>query len=476
MSEELLHIIASSKVLLPELVLITALILVIFFKLILNNKTQQQLASWLTSLITLAGLFLIIWYKAPINETIFNGLLLDDYTARYSDLFVLIAGVIVLIHIKIIKYNFDAEVYIILLGLVLGLLLLAKTQHFISFFVLLEMVSLCSYILVGMLRQSLQLEASIKYLLFGILSAGVFLYGISFVFGLSHSFDFQIITQYFAGQNTSIFHSVLLFLVLAGPLFKLSAFPFHIWAPDVYEAGPTPIISFLSVAPKIVALVLVYKTLQLGIADSKWVLSVLIMTSIVIGNLAALRQTNSKRMMGYSGIAQAGFMLIGLLALEENGLQSSLLYAGFYVFISTGTFFLLDIFERHTHAYTFSSLAGIGSKNLALGLVAVVFMMALVGLPPTSGFTAKFLVFSSLWASYQSSSDTILMVVLLLAVINTAVALFYYFKIPYQLFLGKASTDAKPIYANPLLWILGGLVIFLFFTPGIIYHFLGPNI
>jgi NADH-quinone oxidoreductase subunit N len=367
----------------------------------------------------------------------------------------------------------EAEYFIILLAIIVGLLFLIMANHFLSIFIALETVSICSYLLVAMSGKTPNLEAGIKYLIFGASSTAIMLFGMSLFFGATGSLSFSsALFQNNISQNESWITLTALGLVLAGPLFKLSAAPFHIWAPDVYEATPTPFVSFLAVVPKIAAIFLIKRLLESIPIDTTTFLSIVVLLSIFIGNFAAISQENAKRMMGYSGIAQAGFILIGLLAFQHSGFQASIFYLAIYIFMSLGAFLLLDIISKQTNSYKFVDMAGLSQKFVSFGVIGLVFMIGLVGLPPASGFTAKFLIFSSLYEQYSFSGQKILLWVLVFGLINTAVSIYYYLKIPYFMFMKKPQinleTQRIPVVQLVYLSLLAVIVLALFFAPKLI--------
>lgn len=470
MLEQLSHILRSTSFISAEISLVLGMVALIIMIAFGKKNNTFRTASWVLALLSLAVAFLLVIATPNESETIFNNLFISDKTSILGKALTLIASMAIMLHIKVMKYDLDGEYYVILIAIVMGLLFLLMANSFISVFVSLETVSICSYILVAMNGKTHNLEASIKYLIFGAASTAIMLFGISFLYGATGSLIFN--SEAYLNQIPQNANWVILAafsMTLAGPLFKLSAAPFHIWAPDVYEATPTPLVSFLAIAPKIGAVFLINKLLLAVPVDTTLVLGVIILLSILIGNFAAIPQKNAKRMMGYSGIAQAGFILIGLLAFQGAGFQASIFYLAVYIFMSAGAFLLLDIISNQTKSYLFESMAGLSQKFMLLGLIGLVFMIALVGLPPTSGFTSKFLVFSSLYEQYHSSGRSILMWVLAFGLLNTAVSIYYYLKVPYFMFLKKPSDTLESKSIPPLqliyLSVLAFIVLGLFFAP-----------
>lgn len=469
MLEQLSHILSSTSAISAEINLVLGIVLTIILIAFGQKTPAFRTAAWsITFLAFLLAFILVLGQNEP--QTIFNGLFVTDHISSLGKKLTLVAALAIMLHIRVMKHDLDGEFYVMLLSIVLGLLFLIMANSFISMFVALETVSICSYILVAMNGKTKNLEASIKYLIFGAASTAIMLYGISLFYGAAGTLNFNAEAfQTNVAANQSWVILTALALTLAGPLFKLSAAPFHIWAPDVYEATPTPLVSFLAVAPKIGAIFLINKILISVPVDATLLLSVIILLSILIGNFAAISQKDTKRMMGYSGIAQAGFILIGLLAFQGAGFQASIFYLAVYIFMSAGAFLLLDIISNQTKSYLFESMAGLSQKFIFLALIGLVLMIGLVGLPPTAGFTSKFLVFSSIYEQYAIGGQKILLWVLVFGLINTAVSIYYYLKIPYYMFLKKPSElleyKAIPLAQTLYLAILAFIVLGLFFAP-----------
>lgn len=470
MQEQLSHILQSGGQLSLEFLLfgsILAIILMISFSK--KSKTSRNLI-WIAS--TVFSLLAMVLWTAEISseESLFNGLLVNSSFSHFGKGLVLISTLIVLLHIKVMKYDLDGEYFVLILSIAFSLCFLLMSVHLLSMFVAMEAVSLCSYMLVAFRQKAYHLEAGIKYLIFGATSTALMLYGASFLYGITGHLDFENIHQSLinSGYGGNMIQVALL-MTLAGPLFKLSAAPFHIWAPDVYEATPTPLISYLAMAPKVAGLYIAFRLLEAIPADHTLVLSVIILLSILIGNFSALTQKNAKRMMGYSGIAQSGFLLVGLLGLEITGLRASGFYMAVYIFMTSGAFLMMDMVNRQTNSYLFTDMAGLSQKFVFFGIVGLIFMVALTGLPPTAGFTAKFLVFTNVWEQYSNGGHKILLWVLLFGLINTAVSIYYYFKVPYFMFLKtpQENLEEKPLdfVQLGLLTVLAFAVIALFFAP-----------
>ncbi len=478
MLEKLQHILSSSTILLPDFSLGFAFLAMVAYVSFEQNNGKTATLHFLTlGILILSGGFYLNQWNTQIDTlskgmSLFHGLIYLDEKSIFIKLLVIGAGILVLFHLKLIGYRVASEFYVIFIALIWGLLLMSMTNHWLMLYIALELVSLSSYILVVFNKASLNQEAGIRYLLFGATASALMLYGVSLLYGMTGSllFDGLAFTTYL-NQNPSWIAALAMFLSISALIFKLSAAPFHFWTPDVYEVTPTPIVSFLSIAPKITALLVfirITSSFQISLQIS---LAIIIFGSITIGNFSALRQNNTKRMLGYSTIAHGGFMLVGLLANNDIGLQATLFYATSYLFITLGAFLLIDLLALKTDSYQLESLKGLGQENVALGLAAVVIMIGLTGLPPTVGFSAKLLIFSALWESYQNTQQGYLLILLLFGLLNTAIALFYYIRIPFYMIFKEPSIGTKKIHIGNL-----RKTLLFFYVIAMVYLFIKPDI
>jgi NADH-quinone oxidoreductase subunit N len=480
MLEQLTHILFSARVLLPDLIFGFVFLVVVATISFSKTIDTESIYSFFNALIISVLISLgFVFYSFlgffgqyfESGSSLFGELIYLDNKSIFFKLLITIAAITVLLHVWAIGYKVVGEFYAIFVVLVLGLYIMTMTSNLLMLYISIEMVSICSYILVVINKGKHNSEAGMKYLLLGATSSAVMLYGISLLYGMTGTLNFvgQEFTA-FLGQNPVWVVNVAIFMTIGGLLFKLSAAPFHSWTPDVYEATPTPVVAFLSIAPKAAVLLVLIRLFSSLSTDFRLITAVVILASLTIGNLSALWQTNTKRMLGYSTIAHAGFMLVGLLATNSFGLQATIFYITTYLFITLAAFLLVDLLALKTESYELESLRGLGQENAFLGLAAVIIMVALVGLPPTVGFTAKLLIFTALWEGYQTSGSSILLVVLLFGVINTAISIFYYLKIPFYMILKEAKIGVKFYHIGLLRKAF--LSLFLFF---IIYLFLNPD-
>lgn len=427
----------------PEISLVIMLLLLLGFDLIFKKNKGVGFAT--IAFCGLASTFVLLavqWTNFSTDLMIMNGLLRFDQLAIFLKLTFTIGAALGLV---IATRNGDrnnlfqsGESLMILFGLFLGVFLMTMAANLLIIYLSIEVVSICSYMLTGILKGKKKAEAALKYLLFGAVSSAVMLYGISWLYGFTGTLD--ITSQAFINglsEVPALPLVIALVMTMGGIIFKLGAVPFHIWSPDVYEAAPTAVVSIFSILPKLAALAILFRVVNaftVDVFDWQIILGVLAIASMTFGNFSALWQKDAKRMLAYSSIAHAGFLLVGLIAYTEAGNTAMLFYGAMYLVMNFGAFLLIAIIERRTGSARFDDMRGLGSGMPFIGILAVVVMIALTGLPPTVGFNAKLYVFSAIWESYQIHNSSVLLWVFIFGLLNTVVALFYYLKLPYYLF------------------------------------------
>lgn len=446
--KDLFAIFKNAELLYPEWFLVLGMVVILIFSIFRNKGSQKNPIFEITIFFILGFTYLVTFYYPSIlkqqdSQKLFYGLITLDSQAIFYKQLIAISAVILLAHIRILKYTFEDEIYFILLCLVFGLSILSSTTHFIVIFISLELVSLSTYVWVAHSKNKAAYEASIKYLIFGAIVTAIMLLGVSYFYGITHSLDFSSFnTKLFADQNPVLI-TILSIMFLGSFLFKVGAVPFHSWLPDVYETTATPLLSFLSFAPKAIGFCLISRFISTEISDFNLVLAFLILASLVIGNLSALWQVNAKRMLGFSGIAQAGFMLLGLIVRKDVDLYSLNFYVTTYLPISMSSFLLLDILYKKSKSYLIDDYLGLGQKYPILAVNAIIIMMALIGLPPTLGFSAKLLIFGTLVEQGNKISEIFKYGLLIFGLLNMAVSIYYYLRIPYQMLIAKNKEIAS---------------------------------
>jgi NADH-quinone oxidoreductase subunit N len=380
------------------------------------------------------------------------------------------------------------EWYSLLIAMTLGLFLMTISVNMLSIYLSIELVSICSYLLTALTADRKASEGGIKYLLFGAISSAIMLYGMSLLYGMTGTLDLtaDAFGAEMARQEGAVV-AVAVLLTLAGLLFKLAGVPFHVWTPDAYEAAPVPVAAFFSIGPKAAAVLVIIRVvtaLPVSALDGSTdfvlhtPLAVLALAGILIGNLSALRQTDAKRLLAYSTIAHAGFLLVGVVAMNNAGFDAVLFYVGTYLFISLAAFFLIDLLARSQgQDLTIRTFAGLGPKQPLLSIALLIVMLALTGLPPTVGFTAKLLSFSALYDAWQQSGNGWLLALFALGLLNALISLVYYLKIPFLLFFRPPIAELSHPMPLPkvAVWLAVGLVIpivLLFLKPDLLLQFI----
>jgi proton-translocating NADH-quinone oxidoreductase chain N len=345
---------------------------------------------------------------------------------------------------------FRGEFYGLTMLAGLSLMLLAGSTNLIMIYLALEFLSITSYILTGYLRQDWRsTEAAMKYFLYGALASGVMLYGFSLLYGATGSVDLATIAASLGAANVGLVMASVI-LVLAGFGFKIALVPFHQWSPDAYEGAPTPITAFLSVGPKAAGLAVLIRVMVVALPaySISWtpVLSFVAIITMTLGNVVALWQTNIKRMLAYSSIAQAGYMLVGLAAWSATlpssvaflgGVDAILLFLFAYLFTNLGVFAVAIILENQLGTANIADYAGLVRRSPVLSVALLIFFLSLIGIPPTAGFIGKLFVFGA--AVNQG-----LIVLAFFGVMNSVVSVYYYFGIVRLAFFGQAE-DESPI-------------------------------
>ncbi|HEU5146675.1 MAG TPA: NADH-quinone oxidoreductase subunit N [Chryseosolibacter sp.] len=459
----------------PELILIAGILLVLFAGLF--GSRNHLLFNILTMASAMASFLYTIGGGLDTNEVLFEMLHRDGF-GEFLMLLIDVSVVLsCLMSIRQRALRNTSEYYALILSVAAGSHFLVMSTNLIMVFVSLEFVSITSYVLAGYAFTRKGSEGSLKYFIFGSIASAVMLYGFTMLYGLTGTMDFS--HEIFFNRLIETSSPILLvggLMALAGFLFKMAAVPMHLWAPDIYEAAPMPVIAYLSVAPKVAALGILMKFILAMNAfgqnafDWQLVVAAVAIITITFGNLSALWQDNPKRMMAYSSIAHTGFLLVGITAFTAEGAQLMLFYAAVYLLMNFAVFVYLMYFEKHGF-FSMTSFAGQGKRLPWAAVGITIALVALTGIPPTAGFTAKLFIFSSLWESYQETHKSLLFWLLVVGLLNTVISLFFYLKIPYYAFIrsGEPATVQKnAAFENFLGFILVVLVVVIFFVPGLL--------
>jgi NADH-quinone oxidoreductase subunit N len=406
-------------------------------------------------LATTAGL--AIWQWDQQQDLVAGALRLDGLGLAAALIAIFAAAVVTFLSIRepAAEEAGHGAFYALLLGSVLGMVLLAQAQNLVSFFVGLELLSIPLYVLCASARrEEASLESGLKYLVIGSVGSATLLYGFALLYGATGSTDFTVIAAELdlGGQANDTLVLIGTAMAATGLAFKVSLAPFHQWTPDVYEGAPTPVTAFMAVATKAAAFVALVRLFEgaLGPLVDDWqpALAALAVASIAVGNLGALSQDSLKRLLGYSGIAQAGYILAGLVVATETGLEALLFYLAAYCLMNLAVFVAIVARERETpHGDDIEALAGIGRTRPHLAWPLTIGMLALAGLPGTAGFMGKlFLIEATVEADYTWLGVAI--------VIGTMVSLAYYLRVLAAVWMRPEPAEAPP--GEPLPAIAGG--------------------
>lgn len=477
---------------LPEVLLVLGFLIVILADLFFSKK-NPGLTFILTLIILLAVSVLNFRALNTPAVQLFGGMIILDYLAVLFKLLFCFVSILSVLFIRFNRQLQDhskgvGDMYAILLAVHLGLNLMAMSSNLLMVYLSLEMVSVGSYLMVGYLsKNAWQTEAAMKYAIFGAVCSAIMLYGISLLYGFTGSLEMND-PAFLAGllNVPAPAWGLALIMVLIGIAFKLSIVPIHFWSPDVYQGAPTPVTAFLSTGPKIAGFALLIRFLMIfqlegdaglnkSLFDFNMILAVLAIASMLVGNFGAIWQNNVKRMLAYSSIGHTGFMLMALFVFSASGFKALIFYMVIYVIMNMAAFMIVDEVEEQTGAENIDQYRGLGKQFGLLMVCMVVALISLTGLPPTAGFTAKFLVFSSAIEAYNASGSQLVLLMIIIAAISTVVSLFYYFKIPLNAFLRENSNPAvvlKLSYKTYLSVFLIFLLFLLIFFPSAIEHFL----
>lgn len=385
-----------------EIAITVLIVLTLLVDLTLPKESDRRPVA----IITVVGLvsvfvFSLGQYHLSPSETFYLGLFIaDNYSLFFKQLFVLGMIFVVLFSLeyahKFIRYR--GEFYSLLLSALLGMCVMASANDFITLFVGLELMTISFYILVGFrLDKAVSSEAAVKYLIVGSGSTAVMLYGVSLIYGATGSLDFLTICR-----NIHLFYAAGLagvVLIMAGFFFKLSAIPFHMWAPDVYQGAPTPITALLAMSSKAAGLAVFMRVLYVAfpILGTYWMtlLAVASALSMIGGNIMAMKQTDVKRMLAYSSIAQAGYMMAAMASADYAGIKAVMFYATLYLFANVGAFAVLSVVEEERGGTTHAHLAGLSEASPMLAAVMTISLVSMAGVPPTAGFAGKIYIFTA---------------------------------------------------------------------------------
>jgi NADH-quinone oxidoreductase subunit N len=405
--------------------------------------------------------------RTPVEagSALSSGIYLTTLAQQFTSLF-LITSLILLVYKRDQKHA--AEFYFFVLALLLGSVFMMKANSLLIIYISIELASFASYILTNFSFKKEGHEAGIKYLLFGAISSAIMLFGLGLIYGATQTF---YIHEWEFDTFNELLPQMGLMMVLLGVFFKASIVPLHIWVPATYQSAPNDAAAFMSIVPKLGALVLLYRIVQTDVLPF-WMINASLalgMATIVFGTLGALKQSNVRRLISFGAIAHSGFLLPFAFMNSTTALESFWWYSCAYATMNLGIFYLINAYEQKGifNWKEYSSL----SQETWLGVSLTIILVSLIGLPPLAGFTAKFLLFSSLWEFSNMSSSELYVAYLLVAVFATVISLFFYLRVPYAIFILK-SEKSESIPFNLSTKIVATLfaivLLLLFFAPQIL--------
>ena len=466
----------------PEIALAVTAVLVILLDLFVRQKYALKAVS-LAGLIV-AGVFSVAMW-GDSHPALFNNMLaVDNFAVFFKVLFAGTAFLVILASTDYIgKFaHFQGEYYALILISTLGMMLMAAAADLISLYIALELTSISLYVLVGLLKDRKSTEAALKYLLLGAVASAVLLYGMALIFGVTGQTQLAAIAQSFQQMfigspldNPALIIGIV--LLIAGFGFKIAAVPFQMWVPDVYEGAPTTITAYLSVASKAAGFAIILRIFFSAFNAPFWlsqewgiIFAVLAVVSMIIGNVVAIPQTNIKRMLGYSSIAQAGYLMVGLatfgLAMPSDLFAESgvLFFLASYALTNLGAFIAIIAISNKINSDMITDYAGMGKRAPLLALALTLCLISLIGMPPAAGFMAKFYLFSL-------AANNGLLWLVIIAAINSVISAYYYLRVVKVMWFSEAASPEKvPSSAAPrfalFLCCLGVLVLGI--IPGLV--------
>jgi NADH-quinone oxidoreductase subunit N len=432
----------------PELSLAVTAIVVILLDLVVPRKGWLVAVS-IAGILVSAGFSLAMWGGSA--QAVFNNMLaVDGFALFFKLLFLAIAALVTLFSVDYVSKfaRFQGEFYALILLSALGMMLMAATTELISVYVALELASISLYALVGFLKDSKSTEASLKYLLLGAVASAVLLFGMALVFGFTGRTQLGEIAQ--ALQGTSLSPGLILGMVLliAGFGFKIASVPFHMWVPDVYEGAPTPVTAYLSVASKAAGFAIVlrvfFTAFGLDWLSANWgmIFAVLASVSMTLGNITAIPQSNIKRLLGYSSIAQAGYLMVGLATVgmspvtDTVGRSTILFFLASYSLTNLGAFAAIIAISNKLDSDLIEDYSGMIKRAPLLALGLSLCLISLIGMPPAAGFIAKFWLF-------KGAVENGLLWLVIIAVLNSVISAYYYLRVVKVMWLGEPASEEK---------------------------------
>lgn len=457
------------KLLMPELVL-TFLGCLIFIVDPFISKENKSFLGWLG----LAGLMVAIFYSLGLwgrNEIIFSGMYaVDKFAVFFKILLLVVTSLTILISLRylVVEDINMGEYYGLVILTTLGMVIMSAGTDLISIYLGLELMSLSLYVLSGFIRRDPKSqEAALKYFLLGAFTSGILLYGIVLLYGITGTTNLNEISKFLTQKEMTFSIPLVLSMILlvTGLGFKISFVPFHMWVPDVYEGAPTSITAYMSVGTKAAGFAALLRIFMIGIVILKphwtillWLLAVFTMTA---GNIIAIAQKSLKRMLAYSSIAHAGYILVGFIAGNEIGLAAVLFYLVAYVFMNIAAFSMIILLCREgNRGDQISDFTGISKTNPYVAFAFIIIFMSLAGIPPTAGFVGKLYLFAA-------AIETNFIWLAIIGLLNTIFAIYYYFRVVMGMYMKEPEGEIKLVPSSPMLKLALAIMVIAIIAIGV---------
>jgi NADH-quinone oxidoreductase subunit N len=478
----------------PEMTLIVSFVVAMITEFLFGKR--HQVAAWVVLLGFIIAMLQLPAMMAAKQAFLFGTMYINDpYSVFFKFLILITSSWIVLfsLHSKELQKEREhtGEYFVLLSGATVGLVLLTSASNLLMMYLALELSSISSYVLAGFsktLKRSS--EAALKYVIYGAVSSGIMLYGISILFGLTGSLDLVTIhDQLMQGAAVSSAWTLgalisAIVLMLAGFGYKISAVPFHFWTPDVYEGAPVPVTAFLSVASKAAGFAVMVRFffmtfVDTGTGQGSWtaiqginwniIVAVIAVLTMTVGNFIAVWQNNLKRMLAYSSIAHAGYMLMGVVVMSSSGMSAVIIYFMMYCFMNLGAFYIVQVVADELGSEDIDAFRGLGRRSPWIAAAFAIFLVSLTGLPPTAGFIGKFYLFTSLLDPAMGTTWVWLAIV---GALNSVVSLYYYARVLRSMYLRQAPEGADgpvkfnaSVIVNAVIFIIPNILFGLYFQP-----------
>lgn len=433
--------------LLPEIVLAVFGMIVMVIDPLLDDRRSQRILGSIALVGCLAAIGATLFQAQYPGMGFWNMIRVDSFSVFFHVLVAAVSAVAVLTSFEYMEVQEirSGEYYGLILFGAVGMSLMSSAVELVLIFIALEISSISTYILAGFRRRfAISSEASVKYFLLGSFATAFFLYGVALMFGATGSTSIEVIAKVLRSESVPTLAYTGIALMFVGLGFKVAAAPFHVWTPDVYEGAPSPVVGFMSTAPKAAAFAVLLRIMFESYAPGRtWLIWVVAALSMTLGNIGALVQDNVKRLLAYSSIAHAGYLLVAFAALPNNGIPAAMFYLACYAAMNVGAFAVISHFGGAGERYiTLEDYSGLGQRSPLLAATLTIFLLSLIGIPVTGGFFAKFYVFS---AALQAN----LVGLVIIGVMNSAIAAYYYLRLIVVMYMRepKGEVPVTPIPA-----------------------------